>query len=172
MKIKPYTALISTQRHRLSSYSGRSIIVESESDRGRVVFSNSFRRLQQKAQVFPLESNAAVRNRLTHSLEVAHIGKYLAQRIYSVLKEKDPKFLNCGLENLEIPFVNIVETACLIHDIGNPPFGHFGEVAICDWFSKNGKKCLEKALKKSRNKTKQKNSYLKNEYFDFIKKIR
>ena len=104
-----------------------------ESDRGRIINSPAIRRLQQKTQVFPLERNAAVRTRLTHSLEVQQVGRYIAKEVLSRLKEK--KLLGAyGLDELTGPFESIVEMACLMHDIGNPPFGHFGEAAINDWF--------------------------------------
>ncbi|KNC93212.1 dGTPase [Trabulsiella odontotermitis] len=104
-----------------------------ESDRGRIINSPAIRRLQQKTQVFPLERNAAVRTRLTHSLEVQQVGRYIAKEVLTRLKEQ--KLLTrYGLDELTGPFESIVEMACLMHDIGNPPFGHFGEAAINDWF--------------------------------------
>jgi dGTPase len=104
-----------------------------ESDRGRIINSPAIRRLQQKTQVFPLERNAAVRTRLTHSMEVQQVGRYIAREVLSRLKEQ--KLLESyGLDELTGPFESIVEMACLMHDIGNPPFGHFGEAAINDWF--------------------------------------
>ena len=111
----------------------REILRIFESDRGRIINSAAIRRLQQKTQVFPLERNAAVRTRLTHSLEVQQVGRYIAKEVLSRLKEL--RLLEtCGLDELTGPFESIVEMACLMHDIGNPPFGHFGEAAINDWF--------------------------------------
>ena len=111
----------------------REILRVFESDRGRIINSPAIRRLQQKTQVFPLERNAAVRTRLTHSLEVQQVGRYIAKEVLSRLKEQ--KLLECyGLDELSGPFESVVEMACLMHDIGNPPFGHFGEAAINDWF--------------------------------------
>nr|WP_314421031.1 dGTPase [uncultured Erwinia sp.] len=104
-----------------------------ESDRGRIVNSAAIRRLQQKTQVFPLERNAAVRTRLTHSLEVQQVGRYIAKEVLTRLKEQG-QLEPLGLSQLTGPFESIVEMACLMHDIGNPPFGHFGESAINDWF--------------------------------------
>lgn len=105
-----------------------------ESDRGRIINSPAIRRLQQKTRVFPLERNAAVRTRLTHSLEVQQVGRYIAKEVLSRLKEQG--LLEAyGLSELTGPFESIVEMSCLMHDIGNPPFGHFGEAAINDWFS-------------------------------------
>jgi dGTPase len=136
-----YSKLLSANRLRFSDVTGRSIVTESESDRGRILFCAAFRRLQQKAQVFSMEPNAAVRSRLTHSLEVSQLGRYIGDEIGSRLEKHG---------NLNAPeraaFVNFVETACLMHDIGNPPFGHFGEAAIREWFGKNGEACLEEAV--------------------------
>lgn len=104
-----------------------------ESDRGRIINSPAIRRLQQKTQVFPLERNASVRTRLTHSMEVQQVGRYIAREVLSRLKQQ--KLLEAyGLDELTGPFESVVEMACLMHDIGNPPFGHFGEAAINDWF--------------------------------------
>jgi len=111
---------------------GRSLEEEADADRGRVLFSAPFRRLQNKAQVFSLETNAAVRSRLTHSLEVSSIGRFVAQRAINGFSDRKRQAL--GLFGEERVFITFVETACLLHDLGNPPFGHFGELAISDWF--------------------------------------
>lgn len=104
-----------------------------ESDRGRIVHSAAVRRLQQKTQVFPLERNAAVRSRLTHSLEVQQCGRFIVQSIFrSLTPQQTGQF---GLTELERPIESLVEMACLLHDVGNPPFGHSGETAINSWFS-------------------------------------
>ncbi|MBX4389413.1 HD domain-containing protein, partial [Mycobacterium tuberculosis] len=82
---------------------------------------------------FPLERNAAVRTRLTHSLEVQQVGRYIAKEVLRRLKGL--RLLEeYGLEELTGPFESVGEMACLMHDIGNPPFGPFGEAAINDWF--------------------------------------
>lgn len=112
-----------------------------ESDRGRIINSAALRRLQQKTQVFPLERNAAVRSRLTHSLEVQQNGRFITQKIISKIHEQGLSDLLFYLEDkqsksLAEPLISIVEMACLMHDIGNPPFGHFGEAAINDWFKR------------------------------------
>ncbi len=61
------------------------------------------------------------------------MGRYIAKEVLSRLKEL--RLLEeYGLEELTGPFESVVEMACLMHDIGNPPFGHFGEAAINDWF--------------------------------------
>ncbi|MCF6177170.1 MAG: dNTP triphosphohydrolase [Victivallaceae bacterium] len=93
----------------------------------------------QKAQVFSLEKNTSVRNRLTHSIEVSDIGKTIARQVGESLKKQELAS-ESDIRCLE----SIVETACLIHDIGNPPFGHFGEEAVKRWFSKTGIKIFEK----------------------------
>ncbi|STV58136.1 deoxyguanosinetriphosphate triphosphohydrolase [Klebsiella pneumoniae subsp. ozaenae] len=86
----------------------RDILRIFESDRGRIVNSPAIRRLQQKTQVFPLERNAAVRTRLTHSLEVQQVGRYIAKEVLSRLKEL--RLLEeYGLEELTGPFESVVE---------------------------------------------------------------
>ena len=101
---------------------------ELTSDRTRILYSAAFRRLQQKAQVFSMETNSNVRSRLTHSLEVSDLGRRLSNAITTKLRAIKHISTN------EMPVVaEIVENACLMHDIGNPPFGHFGESAIQDW---------------------------------------
>lgn len=108
-----------------------------ESDRGRIINSAAIRRLQQKTQVFPLERNAAVRSRLTHSLEVQQTGRYIAREIIQHLKEQPGGLSRYGLSDFTGAFESLVEMSCLLHDVGNPPFGHFGEAAINDWFRMN-----------------------------------
>lgn len=113
------------------------------SDKSRIVFCSSFRRMMQKAQVFSLESNTSVRNRLTHSLEVADVGRTLARHMGKQLEAKGiatPEVTEC--------IQSIVENACLLHDIGNPPFGHFGEQAIRSWFATRGMELFSRAREK------------------------
>ncbi len=106
-------------------------------DYDRIIFSSPFRRMQNKTQVFPLPGSVFVHNRLTHSLEVASVGKTLGNILYLKLKhEHDLKdvFLLSELGS-------IVSSACLAHDLGNPPFGHSGEKAISRFFKEgNGAK--------------------------------
>ncbi len=130
-----YALLLNGHRRRPSRVTGRPVVAEADADRGRVLFSAPFRRLQNKAQVFSLESNAAVRSRLTHSLEVSSISRLVAQETISRFTEDERKAI--GLSGLEAAMLAFVETACLVHDLGNPPFGHFGERAIADWFHAN-----------------------------------
>lgn len=128
------TEYLYINRTRNSQYERPFKLDEFYSDKSRILFASSFRRLMQKAQVFSLETNSSVRNRLTHSLEVSDIGRTLARNTGNKL------FLAKEIENDEIEQIQtIVECACLVHDIGNPPFGHFGEDAIKKWFSVNGR---------------------------------
>lgn len=132
---KPYDKLLQGARHRASRVPGRTLEEEADADRGRVLFSAPFRRLQNKAQVFSLETNAAIRSRLTHLLEVSSIGRYIAQQAIKAFTEKELD--ERGIAGKERSLITFVETACLLHDLGNPPFGHFGEIAISDWFHLN-----------------------------------
>ena len=108
---------------------------EFEKDYHRIIGSASFRRLQDKTQVFPLDKSDFIRTRLTHSLEVSSFAKSLGQNIaqYILKNEKDSDFTL----QTQSDICDILQCAGLIHDIGNPPFGHFGEEAIRDWFIKN-----------------------------------
>jgi dGTPase len=132
-----YKRLITVRRLRKSELKDRSVDEEMLSDKARIVTSTGFRRLQVKAQVFSLEQNAAVRSRLTHTLEVALYGEFMARHAADLLlKDKllEPDQI--------LPFVVSVENACLLHDLGNPPFGHLGEFAIRSWFAKHqGRVC-------------------------------
>ncbi|WP_391528681.1 dGTPase [Photorhabdus akhurstii] len=111
------------------------VIRQFESDRGRIMNSAAIRRLQQKTQVFPLENNAAVRSRLTHSLEVQQVGRHISKTIINELRTRN-LLADYGLDKRLLSFESLIEMACLMHDIGNPPFGHFGEAAIKDWFAR------------------------------------
>ena len=105
----------------------RSIFVQ---DHDRIVFSAPFRRLANKTQVQPLYEHDHVHHRLIHSIEVSSVGRSLAMRIGSWLEEKGDIQLGDASS-----LANIVQAACVAHDIGNPPFGHSGEVAMGDWFA-------------------------------------
>ncbi len=111
---------------------------EYQRDFDRVIFSASFRRLQNKTQVFPLPGSVFVHNRLTHSLEVASVGRSLGSEIGNYMAEKYSGDLD--EENKELykhSLYNVISTACLCHDIGNPAFGHSGEDAIASYFHRN-----------------------------------
>ncbi|WP_088810677.1 MULTISPECIES: deoxyguanosinetriphosphate triphosphohydrolase [Listeria] len=106
-----------------------------ENDYQRIVMSASFRRLQDKTQIFPLEKSDFVRTRLTHSMEVATIAKSMGNMAsHTILTEKlDDAFTREHAENM----ADILSCAGLLHDMGNPPFGHFGEESIREWFREN-----------------------------------
>ncbi|MDU6767288.1 MAG: deoxyguanosinetriphosphate triphosphohydrolase, partial [Gemella haemolysans] len=106
---KEYDKFINTTRQRTSTYKRDRVIEEFYSDKSRIIYSSSFRRLQQKAQVFSLEPNASVRTRLTHSLEVSDLGRTLANKIAYKLNENE----RLSYENI-LPLVAIVENACLL----------------------------------------------------------
>ena len=105
-----------------------------ESDYGRLVFSSAFRRLHDKTQVFPLTNNDNIHSRLTHSIEVASVGKSFALMICGD-KEIAGK-LGFDVNNVVLwkDITTLMEVICLSHDIGNPPLGHFGETAIQNYF--------------------------------------
>ena len=98
-------------------------------DHDRIIFSGAFRRLGRKTQVHPVSSNDHIHTRLTHSLEVACVGRSLGMRVGEILRDTLPIW--CDPSDLGV----IVQSACLAHDIGNPPFGHSGEDAIRHWFA-------------------------------------
>lgn len=108
---------------------------EIESDYHRIIRSASFRRLQDKTQVFPLDKSDFVRTRLTHSLEVSSIAKLIGKQVCSLIVEKDIAPKDNQPDSLKV--IEILNCAGLLHDIGNPPFGHFGESAIRNWFKNN-----------------------------------
>lgn len=105
---------------------------EFESDFGRVIFSPAIRRMHDKTQVFPLTTDDNIHSRLTHSMEVMAIGHSLGLRLcenarFLELIDRDKNDIL-----REIPV--LLKNACLVHDIGNPPFGHFGETVIQNYF--------------------------------------
>lgn len=107
-------------------------------DFDRVIFSTSFRRLQNKTQVFPLPGSVLVHNRLTHSLEVASVGRSLGSFIGNyIVEEFNQDLTPSNRELFKYSLHNVISTACLCHDIGNPAFGHSGEDAIATYFIKN-----------------------------------
>jgi dGTPase len=102
-----------------------------ERDFDRLIFSAAFRRLQDKTQVFPLPGPVLVHNRLTHSLEVASVGrslgKLVGEQLALLVDEPAREFYRLDL-------ASVIAAACLAHDIGNPSFGHSGETAISAYF--------------------------------------
>lgn len=111
-------------------------------DYDRIIFSSPFRRLQNKTQVFPLPGSVFVHNRLTHSLEVASVGRSLANKVAQELKKRK------DIQNKEIlnELGSIVSAACLAHDMGNPPFGHAGEEAISNYFTDGNGRKIQQAV--------------------------
>lgn len=140
-----WDALISDKRLGLEEYHDPRHHTRSDFQRDydRLVFSSPFRRLQNKTQVFPLPGSIFVHNRLTHSLEVSSVGRSMANAVASGLRNKyadapfAEKFFNIG---------DIVATACLAHDMGNPPFGHSGEKTISTYFSEGEGSTLQTFL--------------------------
>lgn len=105
-----------------------------QQDYDRIIFSSAFRRLQNKTQVFPLPGSVFVHNRLTHSLEVTSVGRSLGKAVGELIAAKYP---GNGTEYNEFyrhELASVIASACLAHDIGNPPFGHSGEDAIRTFF--------------------------------------
>lgn len=113
-------------------------INEFEKDYNKIVSSAAFRRLQDKTQVFPLDKSDFIRTRLTHSIEVSTIARQLGimftKNKTSYCPEIDPE----ESENI----ASVLLCAGLLHDLGNPPFGHFGETVIGEWFKNNLGKIL------------------------------
>lgn len=103
---------------------------EFERDYDRILFCSPIRRLADKTQVFPLEKNDSVRNRLTHSHEVSNLARSIGTRI---VYEK-PELIQCSTANIERVVPPMLAATGLAHDLGNPPFGHQGEKAIQQWF--------------------------------------
>lgn len=101
---------------------------EFDKDYSRIISSSSFRRLQDKTQVYPLKRGDFVRTRLTHSLEVSHIASSIGKSIEKYLQRGDQKISS------------LLSVTGLIHDLGNPPFGHSGEYIIQDFFKEYLKK--------------------------------
>ncbi|MDP3431803.1 MAG: deoxyguanosinetriphosphate triphosphohydrolase [Bacteroidota bacterium] len=111
-------------------------------DYDRIIFSSPFRRMQNKTQVFPLPGSVFVHNRLTHSLEVASVGRSLGTMFVEKAERENqlpenPLFQEIG---------SVVSAACLAHDMGNPPFGHSGEDAIAQFFKKSNEPRLRTEL--------------------------
>lgn len=106
---------------------------EFERDFDRISFSYPFRRLQDKTQTIPLPKHDFIHTRLTHSLETSSVGRSLGRIVGKYIID------NYKLADItEHDFGAIVSSACLAHDIGNPPFGHAGEKAISDFFRTTG----------------------------------
>ena len=136
--------LISAKRLGMEAYHGEGDVDRSDflRDYDRLIFSAPFRRLQNKTQVFPLPGSIFVHNRLTHSLEVACVGRSLGNRVSRILLERHPELA----DSLVGEIGSIVSAACLAHDLGNPPFGHSGERAIAAYFAEGKGRQLREQL--------------------------
>ena len=140
-----WTKLLSTKRFGMENYYNqrKHDRTEYQRDYDRLIFSSPFRRLQNKTQVFPLPGSVFVHNRLTHSLEVASVGRSIGSYIGKALRKKytdsEAHFEEVG---------DIVAAACLAHDLGNPPFGHSGEKAIGTFFSEGKGQELKNEVEK------------------------
>lgn len=108
---------------------------EIESDYHRIIRSASYRRLQDKTQVFPLDNSDFVRTRLTHSMEVSSLAKLMGKQVCNAILERQLEKDDNKPDTIKV--METLNCAGLLHDIGNPPFGHFGEFSIREWFKKN-----------------------------------
>jgi dGTPase len=119
---------------------------EYERDRDRSIYSSPIRRLMGKTQVFALDPNDLVRTRLVHSLEVSTVAEGLAAQVTRDVISKKKKLK----DEQQRAISKIAETCGLLHDIGNPPFGHAGERAIASWFTDrpDGRSQVEKLREK------------------------
>ncbi len=130
-----WNTIISAKRTGVA-HSSREMRTDFQRDFDRIIFSSAFRRLQNKTQIFPLPGSVFVHNRLTHSLEVASVGRSLGKLVGAELL-KTGIIDNTNEKFYEFELQNVIASACLAHDIGNPPFGHSGEKAISNFFSNN-----------------------------------
>jgi dGTPase len=130
MKRLDWTKLITTERFNSATYTiDTDARTEFERDIDRIIFSTPFRRLKDKTQVFPVPKSDFVHNRLTHSIEVSSIGRSLGKLVgrYILDNENVKDAFNKKATITCDDFADIIASACLAHDIGNPPFGHSGE---------------------------------------------
>lgn len=140
-----WTKLLSTKRFGMENYYDKRNHdrTDYQRDYDRLIFSSPFRRLQNKTQVFPLPGSVFVHNRLTHSLEVASVGRSIGNYVGKALRSKYPD-TKAHFEEIG----DIVSAACLAHDLGNPPFGHSGEKAIGTFFSEGKGQELKEEVEK------------------------
>lgn len=124
--------------NRLGQEATQDIRTAYQRDFDRIIFSSAFRRLQNKTQVFPLPGSVFVHNRLTHSLEVASVGRSLGSLVGEfIVKKYKEKLTKESKRFYRHNLYNVISSACLCHDIGNPAFGHSGEDAIASYFENN-----------------------------------
>ena len=130
-----WNQLLSTTRLGQEEYNGniKHSRTQFQRDYDRIIFSSPFRRMQNKTQVFPLPGSVFVHNRLTHSLEVASVGRSLGSMFVEKAESQSMEIDNPLFQEIG----SVVSAACLAHDMGNPPFGHSGEDAISRFFKKS-----------------------------------
>lgn len=117
-----------------------------EPDYTKIVSSAAFRRLQDKTQVFPLDKSDFIRTRLTHSIEVSTIARQLG----IMISKNETNYIKREVSNSAEDISSVLLCAGLLHDLGNPPFGHFGETVIGEWFQNNLGKILYRSNQDTR----------------------
>lgn len=130
---------------------------EFERDVDRVIFSSAFRRLQDKTQVFPIPKSDFIHSRLTHSIEVASIGRSLGKLVGTFVIKEEGEIRDAHTNEVIAPetFANIIAASCMAHDIGNPPFGHSGEDSFRNYFKNHSKNCSNKLFSHLKDKAKE-----------------
>ncbi len=140
-----WNQLISTTRlgqEELATEENKHSRTQFQRDYDRIIFSSPFRRLQNKTQVFPLPGSVFVHNRLTHSLEVASVGRSLGSMFLEKCETEKTNIQNPLFQEIG----SVISAACLAHDMGNPPFGHSGEDAIAQFFNRSTEPRLRNEL--------------------------
>mgnify|MGYP000029435137 CR=1 FL=1 len=132
--------LLNGQRRKDRHGSGSTVLsangrIELERDYDRILFATPTRRMGDKTQVFPLERNDSVRNRLTHSHEVSSLARSIGIRLAFDFRQQI--FGQDADKDIERCVPALLAAIGLAHDLGNPPFGHQGEKAIQNWFKRN-----------------------------------
>lgn len=140
-----WNQIISTTRlgqEELATNENKHSRTQFQRDYDRIIFSSPFRRMQNKTQVFPLPGSVFVHNRLTHSLEVASVGRSLGSMFVEKAEREKMEIENPLFQEIG----SVVSAGCLAHDMGNPPFGHSGEDAISQFFKKSTESRLKTEL--------------------------
>ena len=146
-----WNQIISTTRlgqEQLASKDIKHSRTQFQRDYDRIIFSSPFRRMQNKTQVFPLPGSVFVHNRLTHSLEVASVGRSLGSMFVEKAESEGMEIENPLFQEIG----SVVSAACLAHDMGNPPFGHSGEKSITQFFKKSSEPRLLDELSEAQRK--------------------
>lgn len=138
-----YSAILKADRiRRNAAAASGTVLSKSENDRGRILFSPAFRRLRQEMHGFSVNANATIGSNFSHCLQVSQIGRVIANRIATQLAAGN--FVDA---NQSAALVNFVDSACLLRNIGNPPFGRAGKAAIQRWFVERGADMVRAACK-------------------------